>query len=136
MCDEWALTIGCARVDPVMPANVFRVDSDGPKVASEADALGLLYAEGADEAEWIAVPAERLDPAFFDLGSGLAGGVLQKFANHRVGLAVVGDISAHVAASPALRDFVREANRGRQVWFLADEAELQARFAGADAAQP
>ena len=110
-------------------AGVFVVGEDGPLVASEADALGLLYADSADEADWIAVPVARLDPAFFDLRTGLAGAVAQKFANYRVGLAVVGDIGAHVAASAALRDFVRECSRGRQVWFVADEAELRERLA-------
>lgn len=56
---------------------------------------------------------------------------MQKFANYRVGLAVVGDVSAHVEASEALRDFVRESNRGQQVWFVADDAELETRLAAA-----
>ena len=111
--------------------SVFDVDPDGPPVSSEADALGLLYADGAADAEWIAVPAARLDPSFFDLRSGLAGAVTQKFANYRVRLAIVGDISVHVDASPALRDYVRECNRGRQVWFVADRGELRARLGAA-----
>ncbi|MGL1447015.1 DUF4180 domain-containing protein, partial [Vibrio parahaemolyticus] len=48
----------------------------------------------------------RLAPSFFDLHSGLAGEVVQKFANYRVGLVVVGDVTEHLAASAAFRDFV------------------------------
>ena len=55
-----------------------------------------------------------------------AGAVVQKFVNYRLRLVVVGDVSEHVAASTALRDFVREANRGTQTGFVADEAELAA----------
>jgi uncharacterized protein DUF4180 len=44
---------------------------------------------------------------------------------------VVGDIAAHVQASTALRDFVYESNRGRQLWFVADEEELDARLSAA-----
>jgi hypothetical protein len=41
---------------------------------------------------------------------------------------IVGDISAHLAESSALRDFVYEANRGRNVWFLANREELEQRL--------
>ncbi|UUY04411.1 DUF4180 domain-containing protein [Svornostia abyssi] len=111
-----------------MSASVFHVPADGPATGSTADALGLLYADGAEEADWIAVPVARLDPAFFDLRSGLAGEVVQTLANYRVGLALVGDVTEHVAGSRALGDFVRESNRGRQLWFVTDEAELRARL--------
>ena len=50
---------------------VFEVEATGSPIGSEADALGLLYADGAGDAEWIAVPATCLDPAFFGLRSGL-----------------------------------------------------------------
>jgi Domain of unknown function (DUF4180) len=101
-----------------MSEKVWQVPPDGPPIESGADALGLIYAYGADDADWIAVPVARLAPAFFDLRSGLAGEVVQKFANYRVGLVVVGDVAEYVAASPALGDFVYESNRGRQVWFV------------------
>ena len=45
-------------------------------------------------------------------------------------MAVVGDITTEIAASTALRDFVRESNRGTQLWFVADEAELTRRLGG------
>ncbi len=111
----------------VMSASVFHVPADGPAIGSTGDALGLLYGDGAEEADCIAVPVARLDPAFFDLRSGLAGEVVQTFANDRVGLALVGDVTEHVAGSRALGDFVRESNR-RQLWFVTDEAELRARL--------
>jgi Domain of unknown function (DUF4180) len=43
---------------------------------------------------------------------------------------VVGDISGALDRSASLRDFVRESNRGRQVWFVADGDELERRLAG------
>ena len=74
------------------------------------------------------MPVSRIAPAFFALATGVAGAVVQKFVNYRLRLVVVGDVSEHVAASTALRDFVREANRGGQTWFVADEAQLEARL--------
>ncbi len=89
---------------------------------SGAEAIELMYSA---EAEWIAVPVARLDPAFFDLSSGVAGDFVQKFVNYGQRLAIVGEIPA---PSAALRDFVRECNRGRQVWFVADADELSRRL--------
>ena len=67
---------------------------------------------------------ERLDPAFFDLRSGVAGEFAQKFVNYGRRVAIVGDISEWVERSTALRDFVRECNRGQQLRFVADVDEL------------
>jgi len=107
-------------------ACVFHVGADGPAVRTGGDALELIYDERAQGADCIAVPITRLDPAFFDLRTGVAGELVQKFVNYGRRLAVVGDIKEYLGASGALRDFVRESNRGRHVWFVADEAELDA----------
>ncbi|MFD3519194.1 DUF4180 domain-containing protein [Streptomyces sp. NPDC058653] len=105
-------------------------DADGAAIATEQDALDhLVGAAFTSAAELIAVPAERFDARFYDLSSGLAGAILQKFSTYRLRLAVVGDISHHLRASSALPDLVREANRGRDIWFVADLDELAARLA-------
>ena len=41
---------------------------------------------------------------------------------------ILGDISQHVAQSRALSDFVYEANRGNQVWFVMNLQELHERL--------
>ena len=104
--------------------NVFEVEPDGPPIATGADALGVIYDERAADADWIAVPVARLDPAFFDLRSGVAGEIAQKAANYRVRIAVVGDVSAHTERSDAFRDFVREAQRGAHLRFVDDVSYL------------
>ena len=100
--------------------------ADGDPISSGQDVLALLF---GSEADWIAVPVARLDPRFFDLSRGVAGDITQKFVNYRARLAVVGDISQQLSASAALRDFVKECNRGTSIWFVADEAELRERLA-------
>ncbi|MER7012889.1 DUF4180 domain-containing protein [Saccharopolyspora sp. NPDC000359] len=102
-------------------------DSDGPEVSTVQDALDLIGASYGGEA--VALPAARLDARFFDLRSGFAGEVMQKFVNYRVRLAILGDISAHLAASSALQALVRESNRANHVWFLPDLPALDARLA-------
>jgi hypothetical protein len=101
------------------------VSADGPLLTGAQDALDIIgEAYGADT-DLVVIPVARLDPAFFDLRTGLAGEILQKFVNYRLRLVILGDIGAHVAASDALRDLVRESNRGRQVRFVADRAGLE-----------
>lgn len=107
---------------------VLDVSRDGPLLGTESDALDLIPEAGAVDAEVIAIPVERLDPAFFDLSTGVAGAFTQKLLNYRFRLAVVGDIDRYVAASSALRDYVYESNNGRQVWFVTDHAELEQRL--------
>ncbi|MFI0740730.1 DUF4180 domain-containing protein [Streptomyces sp. NPDC021100] len=109
---------------------VWMCAADGAAIRGEADVLDLIGDAGYHGARWVALPAERLDEAFFRLRTRFAGDVVQKFANYRLGLAVVGDISRHTAESSALRDFVRECDRGRQTWFPADLGELEERLKG------
>ena len=98
----------------------------GPLLACEGDINDFLSQAWEHEADWLALPVRRLGPDVLMLRTRLAGEVAQKFVNYRVGLAVIGDISAAVVASDALGDYVRECNRGRQVWFMPDLEILQA----------
>ncbi|BBC36141.1 hypothetical protein SGFS_074350 [Streptomyces graminofaciens] len=109
---------------------VLMCDPEGDAIGSEGDALDLVGNAGYLGAQWVAIPVGRFDEAFFELRTRVAGDIIQKFVNYRVGIAVIGDISHHTAASSALRDFVRECNRGRQTWFLADVEELRERLKG------
>lgn len=108
---------------------VFVCATEGPLVAGEADALDVIGGLWGLDADWVALPVSRLSADFLNLRTGLAGAVIQKFVTYQRRLAIVGDISVAVAASDALRDFVRESNAGRHVWFVADLAALEARLA-------
>lgn len=101
---------------------------DGPVLRSDADALDLVTQAMEHRADLVLLPAERLPDEFFTLRTGLAGAVVQKLVNYGLRLAVVGDIADHLARSTALRDFVGEANRSRQVWFVATREELAERL--------
>lgn len=97
-----------------------------PGGGSASDLVGAALEAGA---RWIALSAAGLPKGFLDLSSGIAGEIAQKCVNYRIGLAVLGDIGPAVERSGALRDWVRECNRGGHVWFLADEGDLAARLA-------
>ncbi|TDO60816.1 uncharacterized protein DUF4180 [Kribbella sp. VKM Ac-2571] len=103
-----------------------RVHVSDTSLDNESDAVQLIVdAHYAHQAEWIAFTPEQLGDAFFELSTGLAGAITQKFVMYRMGLAVVGDISKRVAASKPLADWVRESNRGRNLLFAADLGELE-----------
>ncbi|WP_043627282.1 DUF4180 domain-containing protein [Nonomuraea candida] len=112
-----------------MPDNVLVCDPHGEPLRTTADVLDLIGEAWSAGANWVAVPAGRLPDDFFALRSGVAGEITQKFANYRIGLAIVGDVSSRTAGSTALNAWVTEANRGGQLWFVRDEAELRSRLA-------
>ncbi|MGW8526868.1 DUF4180 domain-containing protein [Nocardiopsis sp. NPDC055824] len=107
--------------------------ADGPPLRGETEAIDLIGEASCGGASWVVLPVERIDGDFFSLRTGMAGAVTQKFVTYGMGLAVVGDVSVHVAASTALRDLVREANRGRGLWFVPDMDALRERLAPSDA---
>ncbi len=102
----------------------------GPPLKTEQDAMDLIADSFGREAQWVAMPATRFDPEFWDLSTRTAGLFAQKLVTYRLGLAVIGDIEDRLAASKPLRDFVRETNRGDMLWFLPDRAAVEDKLAG------
>jgi len=117
------------RIDDRSGIRVLHLEADGETLSTSDDAADLVGSAWSHDAAMVAVPAERFDAAFFDLRSGIAGEITQKLVNYRIRLAVIGDISGHVAASDALRDYVWESNRGEHVWFVDDDSVLAERLA-------
>ena len=119
------------RILELSGRRVLLAAENGPVLAAERDAMDLIGDALGERADWIAVPVARLAPAFFDLKSGLAGAVLQKTTNYRLGFAALGDIPAEALESQALRAFIIESNRRGEVLFLPGLADLEARLAAA-----
>lgn len=78
----------------------------------------MMSAHYTDQCEAIIIYRESLPARFFDLKSGFAGDVLQKFSNYRTKLAIVGDFSGYTSKS--LKDFIYECNKGNLVFFKDD----------------
>lgn len=102
--------------------------ADGPKLDGERAATDIIGDTFGSGARIVVIPVARLGDGFLTLSTRIAGDVIQKFVTYGLQVVFVGDISAAVAASNALRDFVRESNRGRHVWFVADRAELETKL--------
>jgi hypothetical protein len=108
---------------------VWLAAESGPPLLGDRDAVALMGEADEALARFVAIPVARCGDAFFRLRTRILGEVLQKFATYGVRCAIVGDVSRHVAESDALRDFVREANRGRQFWFVETLTQLEERLA-------
>lgn len=90
------------------------------------DAIDLLGNASYIEAGLVAVKKENLHPDFFELRTGFAGEVLQKFSNYRMKLAVTGDFT--FCKSKALRDFIYESNKVGSILFLSSMEEVIKKF--------
>ena len=95
-----------------------------PRVAR--DVIGDAFAVGA---QTVVIPVGRLDAAFFDLRTGVAGDIVQAFVNYQLRLVVLGPLPPAATTSGSFTAFVREANRGTQISFVQTEEELDERLA-------
>jgi len=87
-------------------------------IEEATDLVGNLYYQQIDKA---IVLQKNIAPEFFDLKTGLAGEVLQKFTNYKIRLAIVGDFSTYTSKS--LHDFILECNKGCHINFLNSTSE-------------
>ncbi|OLF17456.1 DUF4180 domain-containing protein [Actinophytocola xanthii] len=102
--------------------------ADDVALGGEDEAVDLIGLAFGEQADVVAVPAELVDERFYELRTRVAGDVVRKFAAYQIRLVVLGDLTGRLAASDSLRAFVYEANRGRDIWFLADRTELDERL--------
>lgn len=101
--------------------NIAEIISEVPvinKIEDGLDLLGNLYYQGFDK---IILHEENITPDFFDLSTGIAGEILQKFSTYRVRLAIVGDFTKYTSKS--LWDFIYESNKGKHICFVATSKE-------------
>lgn len=108
-------------------SNVAIIEEDGIVIVTAQDALDLMatafHTLGCNK---LLIPKENICREFFDLKTGIAGEILQKFSNYGIKLAIVGDFSN--VESKSLRDFIYECNNGSQVFFLPGQDEALERL--------
>lgn len=89
-------------------------------IKTEQDALDLM---GNLDTDSIVLHEHNLEADFFDLSTRKLGNVLQKFANYRVRLAVIGDFNTY--PSKVLPDFISESNRQKNYLFVSSLEEVR-----------
>lgn len=95
-------------------------------IGSAGDLLDILADAGYNGSTGLIVHSGTLSNDFFDLKTGLAGEILQKFSNYRMRLAIIGDFTD--VKSKAMRDFIRESNTRGTINFVATSEEAIARL--------
>ena len=76
--------------------------------------VSVVYNSECDNSG-IVINKQSLPEEFFDLKTGIAGEMLQKASNYRMKIAIVGGFNN--LDSTSLKDFIRECNRGNQIYF-------------------
>jgi len=117
-----------SRVVELAGVRVLECSTDGPPPRTAKDATDIVAGAWAHQAKMVALSADWLGDDFFRLSTRVAGEVVQKLQDYKLRVAIVGDVARRTAESKALRDWVGECNRGRQVWFVADLEELAQRL--------
>lgn len=98
----------------------------GVIIRETQDALDLLAEAAYLDAHKIIIREDQVTPEFFDLKSGIAGEILQKFSTYNVQLAIIGDFSKYTSKS--LRDFMNESNKYRHINFVSSLDEAKKRL--------
>jgi len=110
------------------------IDQNGDSKVAIADSADVIIHDVQDALDLMAsisynnngcykilINKSNITEDFFELKTGLAGDVLQKYANYKVKLAIVGDFDEY--NSKSLKDFIYECNNGKQVFFLRDKQD-------------
>lgn len=76
------------------------------------DLVGTFYFNGVDR---VILKEVHLNPDFFDLKTGFAGEILQKFSTYGIKLTIIGHFDRY--KSESLKAFILESNRNGKVQF-------------------
>ncbi|MBN2522959.1 MAG: DUF4180 domain-containing protein [Bacteroidales bacterium] len=107
--------------------NIAEVASEKIEIKNVQDALDLMGNCDYRGARRIILHKKNISTEFFDLSTGIAGEILQKFSTYRVKLAIVGDFSGHFGKS--LKDFIFESNKKGMIVFVDSVSKAKERLA-------
>ncbi len=100
--------------------------ADSEVIVTARDGFDVMADANYQGANAVIFHAHNLGPDFLALRSGMAGEIMQKFANYQMKLAIIGDWSA--VESNSLQALIRECNRGNQFFFAGSVEEALARL--------
>ena len=110
----------------VQKHKIAEIISEGIVINNAQDALDIMANAGYQGARSIILYEKNLRPEFFELQTGMAGEILQKFSNYRVKIAIIGEFEKY--KSKSLKAFIVESNRGNLVFFVPDKDTAIARI--------
>lgn len=114
------------RTHQINKENIAELISEEILINSPEDGLQIMVDLYYQDFGKIIIHEKNLTPAFFDLKTGIAGEVLQKFSNYRMQLIIIGKFSKY--ESKSIKDFIYESNKTRQINFMENLTEALERF--------
>lgn len=111
------------QTNDIKIAEVISTDMVIKTIEDGVDLVGNLYYQDYDR---IIVHQKNITPEFFDLKTGMAGEILQKFSNYRVRLAIVGDYTQY--SNESIKAFIAESNKGGHINFVTSVSEALQRL--------
>ncbi|RQO30559.1 DUF4180 domain-containing protein [Taibaiella sp. KBW10] len=112
------MNIEILQIEDISIAELVSEDRVIHTVEDGMDLLGNVCFQGIDK---MMIHEKNISPDFFDLKTGMAGELLQKFSNYRVRLAIIGDFRFYTAQS--LQDFMLESNKRGHINFVASRPD-------------
>ncbi|MDY6835595.1 MAG: DUF4180 domain-containing protein [Chloroflexota bacterium] len=97
---------------------IAKLVSDDTVINTVQDAVDIMGNADCLGAGSIVIEEKHLDPLFFDLRTGIAGEILQKYSVYHIKLAIIGEFKKY--NSNALKAFIIECNRGNSIFFVSD----------------
>lgn len=101
------------EINGIMIAEII---SDKIVIKDAQDAVDIMGNCSYQGAHKIIIRDTNVSSDFFDLKTGVAGEILQKFSTYNVRLAIVGDFTKY--PSKSLRDFIFESNKYKRINFV------------------
>ncbi|HEX2934158.1 MAG TPA: DUF4180 domain-containing protein [Bacteroidales bacterium] len=103
--------------------SIAEIVSEDIVISEVQDALDLMADCRYSGNDGIILYESQILPEFFDLKTGIAGEILQKFSTYDMQLAIIGDFSKYTSKS--LRDFIYESNKTGRINFVGSLEEAR-----------
>jgi hypothetical protein len=114
------------EISQIKEISIAEIISEDIIIKNTQDALDIMADCNYQGSSRIIIHEKSLIPSFFDLKTGIAGDILQKFSTYNVRLALVGDFSKYTSKS--LKDFIFESNKYGKVVFVGSVNEAKERL--------
>ncbi len=105
------------EITEVNGVGVAHVISETTIISSTQDALDIMMDCSYQGADSLILHEDNLTPDFFELSTGVAGDILQKFSTYNCRLAIIGNFED--VESKSLSAFIAESNRMGRIHFVA-----------------
>ena len=111
------------EINKINDVSIAEIISDRIEITNTQDALDIMANCNYQGSSKIILHEKNIIPDFFDLKTGLADDILQKFTNYNIKVAIIGDFSKY--KSKNFKDFLYESNKHGRINFVSSIEEAK-----------